>query len=274
MYIHEAIYDIDELVRENLHIHTEFSGCAKREMTIENILETAKKTQLKMIALTDHHHPATTDLFDKVEEWFKNRKKRKNNEPVTYLEKVAYIRKKVEEQDLPFKVLVGAELSSYDIGKFSDTDEENAALDYRLYACNHYHTHAWGQPKEKSIDSYVRHCLDNIEALLKSNRADCIAHPFTGRYLLKRISELEGDPCKFSAAITDNQIADIMEMSKISETAWELNLPSVLGEPDFHRRFFNIGREVGAVFSMGTDAHKLEAVDPAVHTDELKKILL
>lgn len=275
MYIHEAIYDIDDLVHENLHIHTEFSTCANREMTIDNILEAAKKTQLKMIALTDHHHPPKVGIIDRTEEWFKNRKKRKNNEPVTYLEKVELLRSKLEGQELPFKVLVGAELSSYDIGKFSDTDEENAALDYRLYSCNHYHLKSWVQPEDRSLNSYVNRCFENIEALLKAKRADCIAHPFDGRYLMKRIEDdLGEDVCKFSAAIKDEQIAKAMELSKLSQTAWELNIPVVLRDPDFHRRFFNIGREIGVVFNIGMDAHKLVAIDSAAHADELKKILL
>ncbi len=275
MYIHEAIYDIDELVHENLHIHTEFSTCANREMTLENIFERAKSTQLKMIALTDHHHPPKNTFLDKTEEWFKNRKKRKNNEPVTLLEKVEYQRAELAKRELPFKVLVGAELSSYDVGTFSDTDEENTALDYRLYSCNHYHLRTWVQPEDRSLNSYIKRCFENIEALLKARRADCIAHPFDGRYLMERISDdLGGDACKFSAAITDEQIAKAMELSKLSETAWELNVPTVLRDPDFHRRFFNIGREVGAVFNIGMDAHKLEAIDPAVYSGELKKILL
>lgn len=275
MYIHEAVYNIDDLLHENLHIHTEFSTCAAREMTLENIFEQAKKTKLHTIALTDHHHPPKVGFLDKTQEWLRNRQKRKNGEPVTLLEKIAYQRAELEKKELPFKVLVGAEVSSYDVGKFSDTDEENAELDYRLYACNHYHIEVWVQPEDRSLDSYINRSFENIEALLKANRADCIAHPFTGRYLMKRITDdLGGDPCKFSAAITDEQIAKAMELSKLSETAWELNIPSVLGDPIFHRRFFNIGREVGAVFNIGMDAHKLSALDPAVYAEELKKILL
>ena len=54
MFLTQGIYDIDELARFNLHIHTCFSGCAKDEMTFENIVKTAEDAGLEMIALCDH----------------------------------------------------------------------------------------------------------------------------------------------------------------------------------------------------------------------------
>ena len=42
MFFHEKSYDIDELMRHNMHIHTTFSGCAKPEMTLNDIVRTAE----------------------------------------------------------------------------------------------------------------------------------------------------------------------------------------------------------------------------------------
>ena len=53
MFFHEKTYDVDELVRHNMHIHTTFSGCAKPEMTVKNIIEEAEYD------LQSHQHGGT-----------------------------------------------------------------------------------------------------------------------------------------------------------------------------------------------------------------------
>ena len=253
MYLHGAIYDIDELVHENLHIHTTFSRCAKRNMTLDNILDEAMKTNLKTIAITDHHQPFEKGFEDNVK----------------------MIRQGLRGRELPFKVLVGGELSSYDVGKFSDTDEENASFDYRLYSCNHYHQDSWVHPEDRSLKGYIDRCFENINALLLAERADCIAHPFVGKYIIEYVEEdIGSDPCTVTAAFDDGRIAEAMELSKKVQTAWELNVGAILSDPVFYRRFFNIGREVGAVFNLGMDTHSLDRVDPEKYSDELKRILL
>ena len=56
MFFHEKTYDIDELIRYNMHIHTRFSRCAKPEMVAADIVKTAQEAGLEMIALTDHNY--------------------------------------------------------------------------------------------------------------------------------------------------------------------------------------------------------------------------
>ena len=63
MYFHEPTYDLDILCRQNLHIHSSFSGCAKPEMTLHDIVRTAELNGLEMIAITDHVQAATEDEF-------------------------------------------------------------------------------------------------------------------------------------------------------------------------------------------------------------------
>ena len=50
MYIHAPCFDLDELARDNLHIHTSFSRCAKPEMTVENIFAEAARIGYRTIA--------------------------------------------------------------------------------------------------------------------------------------------------------------------------------------------------------------------------------
>ena len=51
MFFHEKTYDIDELAKWNLHLHTNFSRCAKSEMKARDIVKAADKAGLEMIAL-------------------------------------------------------------------------------------------------------------------------------------------------------------------------------------------------------------------------------
>ena len=70
MFYFEKCYDIDELMRRNMHIHTNFSGCAKPEMTLEAIVREAERCGLTDIAITDHsdiwmsdHTVATNEIL-------------------------------------------------------------------------------------------------------------------------------------------------------------------------------------------------------------------
>ena len=55
MKIYETpVYDLDELARYNLHIHTAFSRCARADMLIDAIAAQAVADGIEMIALTDH----------------------------------------------------------------------------------------------------------------------------------------------------------------------------------------------------------------------------
>ena len=89
MFLHEATYDLDELARFNLHCHTHYSNCAKREMTVENIIKEAERCGLEMLSLNDHI------LFpDELEQHSENNEQ---------------LRKEVEATGTKIKVLIGGE---------------------------------------------------------------------------------------------------------------------------------------------------------------------
>lgn len=247
MFFHEKTYDIDELARHNLHLHTRFSRCAKPEMIAADIVKKAEECGLEMIALTDHNYPH-----------------KKNAVATQRLE----ILKELEGFETPVKVLVGAELSAYGIGKFADDIECDNSLDFRLYTTNHYHQDYWEHPEVITPRAYAEHMLAIMDCVVESGRADCFAHPFMAGYI-----HAFDDPHDVTRAFTDNEIGDIMEKANNCEIAWELNVPAVLGDPEFFHRYFQIGKEVGVVFNMGTDGHMLSRVDSKQFADDFKRIL-
>ncbi|GAA3404407.1 PHP domain-containing protein [Paenibacillus hodogayensis] len=246
MYKTEPNYDLEQLVRQNLHIHTIHSPCASREMVVRDIVETAVKDNIRVIAFTDHFNSSDFNILDISLD----------------------LKKQVEECGADLKVLYAAELSAYGVGKFLDDLAVNEALDYRLYSYNHYHLDYWEHPEDKSPRGYVRHALQVLESLFATSRADCIAHPFIGRF----IRTLE-DRTSVTREMTDNELGDILEKGKRSQVAWELNVPALFGDPEFSKRYWRIGKEVGVVFHLGTDAHALEAVGTSQHLERLKQLL-
>ncbi|MBQ3007644.1 MAG: PHP domain-containing protein [Clostridia bacterium] len=247
MFFHEKTYDIDELARWNLHIHTTFSGCAKREMTARDIVKTADAAGLEMIALTDHNYPDRRNAV---------------------AQQRYDLMRELEGFEHNVKVLIGAELSAYGINKFADDIACDNSLDYRLYTTNHFHQKYWEHPEVKTPRAYAEHMLAIMEGVIASGRADCFAHPFMAGYI-----HVFEDSHDVTRAFRDNEIGDIMEKAHKNEIAWELNVPAIFGDPEFFKRYFRIGKEVGVVFNLGTDGHSLDRVDPKNFTDELKRIL-
>lgn len=236
MFILERTYDFDEIARNNVHTHSVFSKCSKPEMTFEAMIKKAEECGLATLAVTDHSDPG--DDID------------------TYAN-FLLLKEKLKNIETPVRVLIGAELSAYGVGKYAETYEVDRALDFASYSHIHYHLRCWEQPEDRSPRGYALHELRVLEELLKTGRADNIAHPFS--------------PCKMPffndeekaatlAAITDNELGDILEKGENAECSWEIHTPTFLRFTDFSRRFYYIGREVGAHFCLGTDAHTLAAL--------------
>lgn len=246
MYKTEATYDFEELAKRNLHIHTTHSPCAMPEMNVRAIIQEAENDNLEVISFTDHYNSTDFEIMA-------------NNQK---------LRDQAAQCDTNVKILYSAELTAYGVGKFLDSIEVNRLIDYRLYAYNHYHMNYWEHPEEKTPRGYVQHAIDVLESLFKTDRADCICHPFTGRFI-----RCFDDRTLVTKAFTDNELGELLEKGKNSQVAWEINTAAIFGDPDFAKRYWNIGKEVGVVFNLGTDAHSLDYVGTSQYVEQLKKLL-
>lgn len=216
-------------------------------MLAADIVKTAEAAGLEMIALTDHNY---------IEEQNAVAQQRYD------------ILRELGGIETNVKVLVGAELSAYGVGKFADDIACDNSLDYRLYTTNHYHQGYWEHPEIKTPRAYAEHMLAIMRGVIDSGRADCFAHPFMAGYI-----HAFDDPHDVTRSFTDNEIGDIMEKAHKREIAWELNIPAIFGDPEFYHRYFQTGKEIGVVFNIGTDGHKLCNVDTKQFVERLKKVL-
>ncbi len=243
----EPCYDLDELTNYNLHVHSFFSSCAKREMSPAEVIAEAERCNIKVLAFTDHMADEDRNIL-----W-------QNSE----------IKTEVQKTGTQIRVLYGAELSGCGIGKYTDTDEQNAGLDYRLYSCNHFHVDCWDHPEDKSARGYAKFSYEIVSSIIKSGRADAIAHPLIGRFV-----NAVKDKKTVTDELTDNELGELLSFARDYDVAWEINRGAVFGYPEFAYRFWNLGKEIGTTFHYGCDSHNLESLDPKENLDKLKKILL
>lgn len=246
MFLHEPCYEIAQLANSNYHIHTTFSGCAKHQKSLREILTQAEKSGITRIAITDHSPTPSGDLL-----W-----------------QIGKLKKEYTKSKSGVEVLFGAELSAYGVGQYSETAEIRAKLDYRLFSYNHYHQDFWEHPQERTAEGYKQHAFSLLRTLFDAGQADCVAHPFYGRFM----GALE-DRLDATRVISDNELGDMLTLGTKAQVAFELNTGAVMSDPEFFHRYFQIGREVGAVFNLGTDAHRIEGVDTWQFVPQLEEIL-
>jgi histidinol phosphatase-like PHP family hydrolase len=75
-------------------------------------------------------------------------------------------------------------------------------------------------------------------------------------------------------AYTDSEIGDMAALARKHGVALEINSGAVLGDPALARRVWNLGKEAGATFHFGTDAHSLDRIDTKTKLGKIKRILL
>lgn len=240
-------YDLAELARSNWHVHTSWSPCARGEMTLPAIVAAAEAAGLRRVALTDHYHRIEQDLAGRLDE----------------------LAAEAAEIDSPVELVIGAELSATGPGRFVDSPELNARVGYRLYACNHYHLDFWQHPADRTGRGYAEHMLAVLAGLIPTGRADCIAHPFSVGYLRTCLD----DPAAGPAAITDAELLDVLELARAHQVAWELNTSAAEDDIAMIRRLWDLGREVGVAFRVGTDAHEPARIDPGPAIREIAAML-
>lgn len=239
MYLHEPIFDLDELFSRNYHIHTCLSRCAKPEMTLESIINAAQAAGLKEIAVTDHIHPG--------ESW-----KLGSSLPL--------LRSQLKNTEHGVRVYIGAELSAYGEKKYTLKNADHD-LDYRLYAHNHYHMFGWEQPEDKSPFGYKEHCKKVLTTVITSGRADCMAHPFNDYYIVREFGErLNFSLGDITAEWSENELGDMLALGKRYSTAWEINAKSCKQAPELMKKLWALGKELGVCFNYGTDAHVLRDI--------------
>jgi histidinol phosphatase-like PHP family hydrolase len=222
----------------DLHIHTQYCPCAKKEMTVEAVVEKASERGLKAIGFVPHSYPIAEHGPEKLSTYEK-------------------VREEVERISEPgLSVFVGAEVECLDVsGKLLAGEEIARRVEYILVAPGHYHIGLVNDPpKEKRafLDYHHRTILNLLEHPLVS----AIAHPYHA--LLHILPDFR--------EVAEGYFREEARKAKENGKAMEMNrnlLSPRAHSPDslrVYERFVEILADEGVMLLLGSDAHILKDV--------------
>jgi len=212
----------------NLHIHSNLSGCASKDMYVNNIIKAAKG--FKTIGIVDHvDNP-------------KRREKRSKQ-----ILKHNRFSKRIIQQD-KVKILFGCETTQINETSFSVTDEVAEKLDLVLVSSNHYHLKYVDRPQSET--KYAEHHLNMLIGAINWEYTDILAHPFH-LHKLKNI-----DHKAIMRSYDRNKLKDVLWLAKENNKVFELCPRHFSQQLDFFQELLSYCRDISLKFSISTDAHK------------------
>ena len=238
-------------VKHDLHIHTNLSLCADRDVTVAYYIDKARELGLRKIGFTNHMwdekiQPVLNEFYE--------------IQTVEHNLKLRGELKAVEKKEL--EVLFGAEAEFHPLYGVALTEENAEQFDYILVSNSHTH-----MTMEKSLyEPHQRHVEFMVEAYRKILNSPvrhhilAIAHPFEAvccPYDRQSLYEM----------ISDDTYKDLFASTAEKEIAVEINVgcfPGITSE-NCERfgamRMFRIAHDMGCKFTFGSDAHSRKAHD-------------
>ncbi len=223
------------------HIHTQLSGCADNEFSIEKIIQLQQERSIEAIGITDHDY----SYQGKVKRIQASREAIKKSDPSI---KVHF---GVESQMLEYQVTsIKIRLASY--------------FDYVLMAPNHYHLRGVAQPRSFSDPRRVAlHEIYMFEAAIACPITDAVVHPFL----------LSPDVFQFSTEELAAFAQEMMRNIEQKRLIYQLDLASQRGlgieiSPKMVRynqrhliEFYQLCLERDVKLVIGSDAHNLKQLE-------------
>ena len=144
------------MINCDYHIHTQLSGCADNDLSIEKIIEFQQQKDMKVIGITDHDY--------------------------SYQSKVGRIQasqRSIKEVDPSIEVYFGVESQMLEYQVTSITIPLASYFDYVLMAPNHYHLRGVAQPRSfRDPRRVALHEIYMFEAAIACPITDAVVHPF------------------------------------------------------------------------------------------------
>jgi len=224
-------------IEVDLHIHTRYCPCAKKEMTIESIVEKARECRLRTIGLVPHSYPIMEQGQERLRVY-------------------ETVREEIETlSDVDLQIFLGAEV---DCINFSGTlligREIAKRVDYILAAPGHYHLSFVNKPPQDEEGKFYYH--QTILNLLDNPLVSAIAHPYSS--LLHEMSTLGKSAKKY--------FEKIALKAKENRKAVEINNKLFASSSHFpgfienYKLFIRILAQNGVMFLLGSDAHSLNNI--------------
>ena len=239
------------IIEQDIHIHTNLSGCAQRNATVEGYIDFERENGIKTMGIADHLWDDTVPIPYQGAEYNANAKT-----ILDFKEKV----KKTEFENM--KILVGAEAEYDRVNHGLIMSEETAAqLDFLLAPNSHTHITMEKCDRENDVKhaKFMLNAWYDILSCPVAKYITSMAHPFTSgikESVIKLITDKNFEEC-FKAAKECNVAIEI-NSSVIEGNAGGNAIASIIRTEAM--RMYTIAKECGCVFTFGTDAHEFKTV--------------
>ena len=138
------------------HIHTQLSGCADNEFSIEKIIQLQQERGTEAIGITDHDYSYQSKI-----------------------KKIQAAREAIKQTDASIEVHFGVESQMLEYQVTSINIRLASYFDYVLMAPNHYHLRGVAQPRSfRDPRRVALHEIYMFEAAVACPITDAIVHPF------------------------------------------------------------------------------------------------
>lgn len=230
-------------VYADFHVHTCFSPCGKREATPAAMVRRAKDKGLAAIGFADHFTPAPVPGCP----FYADQRLSILNALRSELSQVA---------DLDgMAVLVGVEADYTVAGEACLDREAVRAVDHVVCASSHFHLPSSPQPTDDSLRSKAALMLDMAHAALGVPGISIWAHPFD----CSRMRPL----APILATVREDEFVALINLANARQVAIEINGGPAqhLGYRQATAPFVQLARDMGARFTVSSDAHHPDDVD-------------
>lgn len=223
--------------RFDSHVHTSLSPCGDRAATPLVMWRAAQEMGLSAIGFTDHYSPGPVPTGSFYA--------RPGQEVVDAL--------RAALRDLPCEpdTLIGIEADYTVLGEQAAPRQVWGEVDYIIIAASHYHLPGTPQPPGRDPRTVAAHMLAMARRAVLLPGVSILAHPFACNTLLPLPPLMN--------ALTDEELVELAVLARDRRVALELN-----GGPSFKAetykegvtRLFVLAKEVGARFTICSDAHR------------------
>lgn len=230
------------------HIHTYYQRCGNETLTVPNILRKAKECALTSIAITDH-----LNRFEQLETF-------------------RFIKADIEALDTDIEVFFGCELNFQACdGEFAYNADVHEKWGFEVVIGGIHSVYTDSRDRAEVLDIQHRHFMKTLQDPL----LDVLVHPFWfGRKEVQARSPEWWE--ELIATIPDDYIAAWAGASAANRCAIELNVDAIFYydamSPRFRANYVEFVdrlKEAGALFSVGSDAHRITALGATDYVEGL-----
>jgi histidinol phosphatase-like PHP family hydrolase len=238
----------------DLHVHTYYSPCARREdaagqpaATPERYFAQAPIMGLRLMVFTDHfvEDPTAPGMVQFY----------KGSGPAILRD----LRAELARLETPsgLEILIGCETDTLAPGVPAISQKLAEQLDFVLVPTTHYHLTGIPQPRSFAPTDVAAHMLTMLESVVRLGWVDAIAHPFDEG------EALVGDLRRIYDVMDKRHLDEILGLAADKGVALEvngsaINSPNRPNYPAMYLPVVQRAKELGVRFTFGSDAHSLD----------------